>query len=401
MDILAGQADLLAAATFADGPPHRLFDRLREENPVHGQPNPMGEGNVWSLTRFADIRAVGTDTKTFTIEHGHQFPTPRSHAAAMRDNIMFNDPPHHTRLRSFAAKAFSPPVVARFEGWIRELCVKIVDDLRGRDQVDIIPAVAAELPGQVICSIMGVPDKDRHNLIEWATNIFGRLDPDIGVEKATAAVHTATAYARELRALKEREPGVDMTTELLGAEFGGVPITDAEFDNMVTSLILAGFETTHTLIAQSLVLMAREPDVRRQIDAAQGKELRHATEELLRFVSPVMHMARTATSDVEMHGKTIKKDDIVLMWFTAANRDPAVFENPHSFIAARGRRNHMAFGGGGAHMCLGNHLARMEGEILFDEMRKAGVRLELDGEPQRARGIFINALRRVPMRVVH
>jgi cholest-4-en-3-one 26-monooxygenase len=391
--------NLLTAEAFTDGPPHPIFDRLREDEPVYGQPNPLGGGTVWSLTRFADIRMVGTDKERFTITHGHQFPTPQAHAAAMRDNIMYNDPPRHTRLRSFAVKAFSPPVVARFQDWIRELSVEIVDNVLKQGRVDMIPAIAAELPGQVICSIMGVPDRDRHNLISWATAVFGRLDPDIGIEKATAAVHTVKQYARELRAMKEREPGVDMATELLSAEFGGEPITDSEFTELVMALVLAGFETTHTLIAQSLLMMATDADVRRQVEQAPANELGNVVDELLRMISPVMHMARTATQDLEIHGKRIAKGDIVLMWFTAANRDPRQFDQPHRFIGTRARRGHAAFGGGGPHLCLGNHLARLEGEILLDEMRKRGLRLELDGKAERARGIFINALRRVPMRV--
>jgi cholest-4-en-3-one 26-monooxygenase len=392
--------DLLSASTFAAGPPHEIFDRLREEAPVYGQADPINGGTVWSLTRFADIREVSMDRDRFTITQGHQFPTTRAYAAAMRDNIMFNDPPRHTRLRSFAAAAFSPRVVARFETWIRGLCVEIIDNLLRNERIDMIPMVAAELPGQVIASIMGVPDKDRHNLIDWATAVFGRLDPEIGLEKAMAGVATVREYARELRALKQREPGVDMTSELLKAEFEGAPITEAEFVEMVMSLVLAGFETTHTLIAQGLVLMARDADVRRQVDEAPASELGNVVEEMLRYVSPVMHMARTATEDLELRGQRIAKGDTVVMWFTAANRDRRAFDDPHLFIGTRGRRNHAAFGGGGPHFCLGNHLARLEGEILFDEMRKRGVRLELDGEPQRASGIFINAMRQVPMRVV-
>jgi cholest-4-en-3-one 26-monooxygenase len=399
MSPVVPEPNLLDPATFSNGPPHGLFDKLRNESPVYPQANPFGNNTIWSLTRFADIRTVGTDGAHFSIQQGHQFPTPPKHAAMMRDNIMFNDPPRHTRLRSFAAKAFSPPVVARFDEWIRSLVIEILDTVSRRERIDMVPMIAAELPGQVICSIMGVPDADRHNLIGWATDIFGRLDPEIGMEKSTAATMTVKDYASTLRALKERDPGVDMTTELLSASYDGKPITDSEFIEMVMALTLAGFETTHTLIAQGLTLIAQDDDVRRQVEEATAEEMGAVTEEMLRYVSPVMHMARTATHDVELHGKTIAAGDQVLMWYTAANRDPAMFDNPHQFIGKRGRRNHAAFGGGGPHFCLGNHLARLEGEILFDEMRKRGIRLTLDGEPQRATGIFINALRSVPMRV--
>lgn len=394
------EPDLLNAETFLDGPPHAIFDHLRKNEPVYGQHDPVNGVTAWSLTRFADLRAVSADVATFTIAQGHQYPTPRAYAAGMRDSIMYNDPPRHTRLRSFGAKAFSPPVVARFDGWIREICVSIVDSIAQQDTIDMVPQIAAELPGQVIASIMGVADEDRRNLIGWASQIFGRLDPEIGLEEAMKAVGTVRAYAGDLIAEKRRNPGVDMTSELLGATHNDEPITEGELVEMVLGLILAGFETTHTLIAQSLTLIAQDPDVRAQIDAVPADNLTPAIEELLRFCCPVMHMARTATREVELHGKTIAKGDTVIMWYTAANRDPEVFEDPHKFIAARGKRNHLAFGAGGPHFCLGNHLARLEVQILFQEMRKRNLRLELAGEPRRAAGIFVNALRSAPMRVV-
>jgi cholest-4-en-3-one 26-monooxygenase len=191
--------DLLNAATFRDGPPHALFDHLRKTDPVYGQPDPINGVTAWSLTRFADLRAVSGDVATFSIARGHQYPTPRAYAAAMGNNIMFNDPPRHTRLRSFGAKAFSPSVVTRFDGWIREICVSIVDSVARQDTIDMVPMIAAELPGQVIASIMGVPDADRRNLIGWASQIFGRLDPEVGLEVAMQAVSFAPKSAASLQ----------------------------------------------------------------------------------------------------------------------------------------------------------------------------------------------------------
>ncbi|MBV7495044.1 cytochrome P450 [Pseudomonas sp. PDM24] len=391
--------DLLNPATFADGPPHKLFDLLRNERPIYGQPSPMG-GTAWSLTRFADIRAVGTDLERFTSAEGMHYPNLREHAKHKCDNIMFNDPPTHTRLRMFAAKAFSAPVVARFDGWIRELCVEIVDKVLQQDRLDIIPAIASELPGQVIAKVMGVPDHERPLIIKWANDIFGRLDPLVGIERSINAVKECEAYAFELRERKLKEPGTDMATELAHASRGGMGITDDEYKEMISSLIIAGYETTHTLIAQSLVLMARDPLVRQQVETTPAGQMGPVVEELLRYTCPVMHMGRTAKVDLELNGQHISKGDFVLMWFTAANRDPAVFKDPHSFNAGRPRVGHASFGGGGPHLCMGAHLARLEGQILLEEMNRRSLRLELDGEPERSVGVFINALRKVPMRVV-
>lgn len=394
------QIDLLSATTFADGPPHELFDRLRSECPVYGQPNPFG-GTAWSLMRHADIRAVSLDTERFTSTEGMHFPNIREHARRKAgNNIMYSDQPQHTRLRTFAAKAFSAPVVARFDGWIRGLCVEIIDKVLEQGQIDAIPAIASELPGQVIATVMGVPDQERHLIIKWANDIFGRLDPKIGIERSIAAVKECEQYAFVLRDRKLKEPGTDMATELVHASRNGTGITDGEYSEMVSSLIIAGYETTHTLIAQSLVLMAQDLEVRSHVESAAPGQLGPIVEELLRYVCPVMHMGRTAKEDLIVNGQEIAKGDFVLMWYTAGNRDPEVFENPHVFNPNRERRSHSGFGAGGPHLCMGAHLARLEVQILLEEMNKRGLRLALDGDVERSVGTFINALRKVPMRVI-
>jgi cytochrome P450 len=395
-------ADLLDPATFADGVPHHIFDQLRAEAPVSGVANPRG-GTIWSLTRYEDIRAVSTDPANYTSTLGMYYPNIGEQMATVkRANIMFNDPPGHTRLRSYAAKAFSAPVIARFEGWIRDICREIVSDIRAQPdgRFDAIPVIAAALPGRVIAKVIGVPDSQREQIVDWATTIFGALDPEIGIDKARAAAKETEAYALELRELKLREPGTDMATELIRASVGDTSIKDEEYMEMISALIIAGFETTHTLIAQSLVLMATNDDIRRQAGQATKDTLTPLVEEFLRYVSPVMHMARTAKNDVDIQGARIARGDVVMMWYAAANRDPAVFDRPHVFDPSRSQKTNLAFGTG-VHRCLGNHLARLEVEILLDEFNKNGLRLELDGEPVRSVGVFINALRRLPMRIHH
>ena len=396
-DAAAGP-DLLDPDTFVDGPPHAIFDQLRDGDPVYGQPNPVNGGVVWSLTRFADIRAVSTDTERFTSSLGVQYPTPAEEVPARHDNLVWHDPPRHTRSRSYAAMAFSPRVVARFADWIRDLSIKILDQVEEEGTIDAIPTIAAELPGQVITTIIGVPAEDRHTIIGLANEFFGRLEPEIGMERAMAAPDRIRAYMKELSLLRAREPAVDMMTELVSATYEGEPIAESELTELAATLVMAGFETTHTLIAQGLVLMAQDPDVRRQVEEASTEQMGAVVDEMLRYVSPIMHMARAAKADLEFGGKRIAKGDRVLLWYAAGNRDPGVFDDPHRFDGARGRRNHLAFGVG-PHFCLGNHLARLEAEILFDEMRKRGVRLELDGEPRRARGLFVNGVSKLPMRV--
>jgi cholest-4-en-3-one 26-monooxygenase len=390
---------LVDPATFAEGTPHDYFDHLRREDPCKYDADPRGDRGLWGLTRYADIRAVSMDKVRFTSSNGFLYPSRAQGGSRTHDNIMYNDGPRHERLRGFVAGAFTPRVVAQFDHWIREICVDIVRDVNAAGSFDAIPMIAAELPAQVVASILGVPDEQRHNILKWATGLFGRLDPEIGFEGAYAAQTASEDYAFELREIKRSHPGEDMATALIGVEGPGGPITDGEYQQAIFALMLAGFETTHTLIAQSLLLMATNNDVMEQVYAARPEASRDLIEEFLRVVSPVRNMGRTALEDLEIHGKKIAKGDFVMMWYAAGNRDPSVFDEPHRYDYRRQKKGHMGFGGGGPHFCVGAHLARLEVEILIDEFKKAGLRLELDGAPQRAIDVGINALRKLPMRV--
>jgi len=399
--------NLLDPATFMKGPPHDYFDALRRDDPCHEIANPLG-GSIWALTRAADIRSVSMDTARFTSTQGFMYPSAMistiraagqdtdAFRSVIANNLMWQNGPRHDRLRGFLASAFSPRVVGQFDHWIREICVRIVREINEKKRFDAIPQIAAELPAQVIASILGVPEADRHRILDWAILMFGRMDPEIGFEGGARARQEVIDYVAWLRGYKRENPGADMATELMNASHDDVPITDAEYNEAGLSLLIAGFETTHTLIAQSLLLMATDDDARAQIE---GNPLKLVLEELLRYTSPVMHMGRSATEDVELHGKTIRKDDFVMLWYTASNRDPDVYDEPHRFNVNRARKGHAAFGAGGPHYCIGSHLAKLEAEILLEEFRKANVRLELDGDWTHAVSVSINAIARMPMKI--
>ncbi|MVZ99883.1 cytochrome P450 [Actinomadura sp. LD22] len=391
---------LLDPAVFHEAVPHEEFDRLRREEPVLWTPAEFGTNTdgCWSLTRYADIAAVGRDVATFTNTLGANYPILPSETARMADNVMFNDPPRQTELRRFLGAAFTPRMVARFTDWITTQVDAIIKNLAGRGECDFVPLVAVELPAQVICSVIGVPQEERARVVAWADTIFGRLRPDIGPEKSVAAIQEVMEYALELRESVAGGTEVNMITELAKAERDGVKITDSEYRQMIMSLLIAGFETTHTLIGQGMRLILENADIEAQARAAAERgDTRQLVEEFLRFVTPAMLMVRHATRDVELHDKVIKKDESVLLWFAAANRDPAVFENPHTFDASRTPNPHQTFGGGGPHFCIGNHLARLELQILFRDLLTRGPRITLNGRPERGWSIQINQLRSLPV----
>jgi cholest-4-en-3-one 26-monooxygenase len=349
------------------------------------------------LTRFADCSQVSRDTSNFTSTQGICFPTDARAAQVMVDNVLFSDPPRHTRIRGLASRGFSTRVVARFEDWVRETVVGIFDSLPSGETFDAVQLVAAELPAQVIASVMGAPVEDRHRIVQWANEMFAREEPG-GMERAQRARGEVFAYAVELREIKRREPAADMITDLSNAEYEGVPITDGEFQQFVMSLLIAGFETTHTLIAQTLRLMCEEPTIDHEVRTSTAVDGgRAAVEELLRYITPAMEMARVATRAVEIGDVEINQGDMVVMWYVAANRDPEVFDDPHAFRIGR-TPNHASFGAGGPHYCLGQQLARLEGRILLQEIVRRDLRLDLAGPPQRRPTVFINALATLPVK---
>lgn len=391
--------DLTDPKLFDDGVPHPIFDEVRERYPVYGQPNPLG-GTVWSLTRHADIRRVSADVATFSSTGGLVYPNHPMRTEVVKDHMMFKDPPDHTRLRAFAAKAFSPAVVARFESWVRELCVKLVDKVCALDgEFDALHHIAASLPSQVIASILGVPEEDRAELVHKVLMAVAEYDPAVGREGSVEAIQWVIDYTFRLRDLKHREPGVDMATQLAMPDpSGSAPLNDSEYSSMMTALINAGFETTNTLIGQGLLLMAQNEDVSAALRTTDRKILSRSLDELLRYITPAMYFGRTVTRDTELHGQHLKNGDFVIMWFVAGNRDPAVFEDPHRFNANRPRNPHIAFGAGGPHFCIGSHLAKLEAELLFAELAERGIKLALAGKPRRLPGNFINGLRGLQMR---
>lgn len=391
--------DLSDPALFVDGPPHDVFDELRRDDPVYWNATSSGTptGGFWALTRHADVAAVSRDVETFTSTKGMCYPANAALAPMMVDNLMWNDPPVHTRIRGLAARGFSVRVVARFEEWVRDRVTDILDNLPVDEPFDAVQLIAAELPAQVIASVMGAPISDRHRIVGWANDIFAREEPG-GYERSMAALGHVFAYSRELREIKRREPTADMITDLSNAEYDGVPITDGEYEQFVMSLLIAGYETTHTLIGQTLRLMVERPDIDTAIRDATAKDGgKSATEELLRVITPAMHMARVAKRDVSIGGTQVRAGDMVVIWYVAANRDPSVFEDPHSFVLDRDSITHTSFGAGGPHFCIGHHLARLESRVLLDEMVKRDIRFQLAGVPQRRPTVFINALHALPV----
>ena len=249
---------------------------------------------------------------------------------------------------------------------------------------------------------MGAPVADHPAIINWGKDVFGREDPNGGFERSRAAIQSLVGYSFGLREEKRARPGVDVITELADASYEGVAITDGEFGAFIMLLLVAGFETTHTLIGQTLRLLLEHEDIASIANEAMAAgKVHQVNEEFLRFITPAMNMARHAACDLELGGQTIQKNQMIVMWYSAANRDPNVFADPHRFDPDRKAQNHVAFGGQGSpHYCLGHALGRMEGRIFLEEYFASGIRLESAGPAKLTGSALINQLHSLPARVL-
>lgn len=399
--------DLSDPRTFVDDVPIEAFRAIREKPGLYWQPTPISttHGGYWAVTRFADILAIEKDLESFTSTHGAAYPLmstgPMQGPSA--DDLLLTDPPRHTRLRKVAAKGFGPRVVANFEPWIREIVREAIAAVDGRDTFDWVAEFAQTIPAYVIGRVLGIPREDRERLVAWTIAIFAAtqqtegLLPGEGTARKTEGPQREMAeYAAMIQELKRANPADDMFT-VLGKCVDDGEITQAEFLQWMVLMMAAGFETTHTAIGHSMRMYLEDPEVRAATDRAVDEGLAgRAVDEYIRLISPPMQMARTAIRDLEFAGTKIREGDVMVLYFLAANRDPAVFSEPDRFNPWRPEKDTLAFGSG-VHRCIGSYLAKLEVQVLFEELRAAGLNLRLGGEPKRGWSNFINQLTSLPV----
>ena len=408
--------DLADLDVWERGVPYDWLALLRRDAPLHWQPERDGQG-FWAFTRYDDVVGVSKDWQTFSSELGGtslQDLTPEELQA--RKSMIDTDPPPHTRMRGLVNKGFTPRVVNTYEERIRGLAAGILARAFEHDEFDWVESVAAEIPMWVFSEIMGLPVEDRRLIIELGDKILGNTDPDVVGEEYVAerALRDPKLrmlpfsspfsldlieYGRKLGQARRGEPRDDITTKLVEAEIEGSRLTEQEFGTMFILLTTAGNETTRHTISLGLADLLTHPDELARL-VADPSLAGAAADELLRRAHPVHHFRRTATRDVELHGRTIRRGDKVTIWYAGANYDDAKFVDPYRLDVGRAPNRHVTFGLGGPHFCLGAHLAKLEIKIWLEEMLPYLPRLELAGEPVRLRSNFFNGIKRMPVRVV-
>jgi len=389
--------DLFDFEVFADGPPHDVFRRLRDEAPVCFLREPDGPG-YWAVTRYDDVVTVSRDPATFGSAPRVFVQDPAEPVAD--DKLLINlDPPRHTKLRKLVNRGFTPRQVAMLEPRVREIVVRLLDAAAARDEFDLVGDVAVELPLQVIAEMVGVPYEDRHRVFALTEVMMSIGDPEHGgtVADAQAAMTEMFAYADGLAQQRLKEPGDDLLSLILAADVDGEALTPLDTDFFFMLLMNAGSETTRNLITGGTLALFEHPEQREHLQADLTR-LSTGIEEMLRWVTPVIHFRRTAKADVELGGQAIAEGDKVVLWYSSANRDERAFEGADRFEIDRTPNEHVAFGAGGPHFCLGASLARLEARVMFEEMLVRLPRLEQAGAPQRLRSNFINGIKSLPVR---
>jgi cholest-4-en-3-one 26-monooxygenase len=391
--------DLSDPDAFVDGIPHAAFRRLRVEAPVYWQPEKVGRG-FWAVTRYEDLMAISKDPLTFSSARGgtNIFEVPEEDMSMLRLLMLNMDPPKHNKFRRLVSTGFTARMVTQLEPHVRAICADLVDNVIKRESFDFVTEVAAELPLLVIAQLLGVPAADRHKVFEWSNSLVGFDDPEYNTSLETGKIASAQmwAYANQLANERKEHPLGDLVSVLMQAEVDGDRLSEMEFDSFFLLLAVAGNETTRNLISGGMRALIEHPEERARL-VADPARLSTGIEELLRWVSPLIHFRRTATRDVEMHGQTIREGDKVVIFYPSANMDERVFVNPQTFDVGRTPNDHLAFGIG-EHFCLGANLARLEIRLIFEELLRRLPDLEFAGPVRRLRSNFINGIKAMPVR---
>lgn len=391
---------------FQKAVPHEMFRVLRREAPVYWHPEPNGPG-FWAVTKYHDLKWVSKNPHLFSSQRkGTLREDPLPDDLPFVQQIMLNmDPPTHRSYRGLVNKAFTPRMIANLHARVRAMVKDIINDVIEKGECDFVDDVAAQLPLEVICEMMGVPREDRRRIYEIGNRMVGFDDPDLQGGSLPDPAHRQDAqsafaemfmYAGKLREKAMREPADDLATGLINAELDGQRLTENDFNFFFLLLLIAGNETTRTVTTNGMLALLEHPDqlqeVRDDLSLLPG-----AVEEILRFAPAVHTFRRTAGESTELRGQKIRENDKLMLWYPSANRDEDVFEQPDTFDIRRNPNDHLAFGIG-EHFCLGANLARMELNEVFRGIVMRLHDIDLVEPPRRLRSTFINGVKEMRVR---
>jgi cytochrome P450 len=388
--------NLLDPESFAHGHPRDEYRWLRDHAPVYRHAEPDGPG-FWAVTRYDDVKHVGRDSETFSSEPTVMITDESAIEIADHKMMLMADPPYHTRLRRVINHEFTPRAAAHWQPRIAALCRQIVDHVIERGECDFVTDIAGEIPSYVVAELMGLPLDDGRRLYQLTETIHAApesVPPGAGMAAVVEMFNNAHDVATEKRAC----PASDLASKIVHAEVDGRRLDDIDFNLFFLLLVDAGGDTTRNLLGGGLLALFEHPDERARLQRDLDGILPAAVEELLRWVSPVVHMRRTATRPVTLHDVDIAAGDKVVMYYGAANLDDRAFADADRLDLGRTPNEHVAFGGGGPHFCLGAHLARIEIAAMLREVFTRMPDVALAGEPEWLASNFISGPKHVPVR---
>jgi cytochrome P450 len=393
---MAVAVDLADPDTFVQGPPHEALAELRRSDPVHFCE--MDDGGFWAILKHADVVKVARSPGLFSASEGGVVieTLAPDQVEAMRGMLLAMDPPRHLDYRRPMLAHFGRTVIGRMEEQIRGVCVDIMEKVDTSSEVEFVHHVTADLPSRVIGTLMGLPEEDWGDIHEMSERNTSGQDADYAGDGG-ATMDMAMYAIRLAQQRRTAEPQPDLTSVILGTEFGGHLMDDFEFASFFVQLVTAGNDTTKTMLSSGILALLTHPDQLQEV-RDDPSLIPGAVEEILRWANPLHYFRRTALAETTLHDVTIKPGDKVAMYYTSANRDEDLFDDSQRFDIHRSPNPHLAFGIA-EHFCLGVHLARLEGRVFFEELLSRFSRIELAGEPVRVRSNLNNAYKRLPVRM--
>ena len=398
---------------FENGAPWEAFANIRAQEGLHWSDEEEPNSGFWSVTRYHDIVKVLRDSDTFTSMRFTNLEEVDAEQEEARRSILETDGARHRAMRRLLQFQFTPAAVAKYETFLRGLTATTLDNAFAKRSFDFVDEVAADFPIRVLARIMDVPDEDTSKLIDWGNRMIGNTDPEhtdvlIGSPESeeyrlvpfrSPAALEVFAYGDELKRQRQGKGGEDLVSVLINSTpSDGIPLSDRDFHTNFLLLVVAGNETTRHTISHTMNNLMNNPD---QLALLQEHPelIPWAVEEFLRFASPVYHFRRTASKDVEFNGQFIKEGEKVVTWFASGNRDVNAFENPNAMDVTRNPNEHMSFGRGGPHMCLGNSLARLELRVMFEDLIGRVSSMKRTGDIDFLRSNFVHGIKRMPVEV--
>ena len=384
---------------------HEMLEQLRETDPgIHFIDEGDNGPGFWAITRLEHLREVNRQTEIFSSNKaGTQMQEPNvtdDMDTFQRDSLMLSmDPPKHTRYRRIVSRGFTPRMINLLEGYLKNRTDMIIDQICEEGRAEFVTKLSAELPLQAVAEMVGVPVEDRQKIFDWTNSMIGADDPDFAhsEEDVMTAFGELFAYSNALQKERRDKPADDIITTLLSADVDGEKLDEVEFDMFFLLLAVAGNETTRNSITRGMLGFFDFPEQWEKYRSDPDKYAEGMTDEVVRWATPVLNFRRQAMQDYELGGVQIKEGDKVVMWHIAANRDPRAFDDPWSFDIERTPNDHVGFGGGGPHFCLGSNLAKMEIRLMFKAFAERLPDIHLAGDVKYLRSNFIGGIKEMPV----